>query len=110
MSYTPVPVTATPDISWGHIEGLWGSRKYQKKPDTSGTIFYWTHAQWNQHLFAILDNQENESSPWANGGHRATFWILKLDHTDTTTRFSMTIIDSYFLAVAAHASELQHHS
>ena len=36
--------------------------------------------------------------------------ILEIYHTDTTTRISMTTVDLKFLAVAAHASKLHHHS
>ena len=55
MYYTPVK--ATLGVSWGPIEGLWGSQKYPGQPDTS--IICWTQAHWNQHL-SISHTEQSE--------------------------------------------------
>ena len=57
MYYTPVK--ATPGVSWGPIEGLWGPQKYPGQPDTSATIICWTQAHWNKHL-SISHTEQSE--------------------------------------------------
>ena len=54
------PVKATLGVSWGPIEGLWGSQKYPGQPDTSAIIIWWTQAHLNQHLSIFRTEQSEE--------------------------------------------------